>query len=450
MTADASSNRFVSLRTRILGPLAVTVAIAAVVVAFASYSLGSQLADRELERRRSALEETLANSSFPLGPSVLSRVAELTQSELITLDEGAASLHQTLSSDVPVPEGDGETVSSEGRDYVAFRIEVDSPETRQDRVHSVVLLFDREQIDLTRRSAALLPLATGLSTVVAIGLVTLAVTSRLVRRIGGLRESVGSIASGDFLTPIPKRANDELGQLGASVESMGKQLDALWSRVHRQQGEKLLHQMAGGLAHQMRNTLTGARMAVELYRAECPNKDEEGLSIAIHQIEQAEDHVHRLLMVAAGNEGKSRPMSVESCWQNVQRSLKPIADHLGVSQHWTISEDARGQELRDGPSWIAAATNLIHNAMQAGSEVSIDASVGDDRLLSLCVTDNGDGIPADIAEQIFEPFVTGRPEGLGLGLPVVRRAAEMLGGDVHWRRDKGQTKFVLIVEVTEV
>ena len=227
---------------------------------------------------------------------------------------------------------------------------------------------------------------------------------------------------------------------------MGKQLDTLWGRVHRQQGEKLLHQMAGGLAHQMRNTLTGARMAVELHQAECAHTDGEGLSIAIHQIEKAEDDVRRLLMVAAGREGQDKPMTVQQCWEDIRRSLSPIANHLNVQQKWALAEDAGRRQLRDGPMWIAAATNLIHNAMQAGSEVSISVSLEPGGQLSLVATDNGAGVPESIAEQVFEPFVTGRPEGLGLGLPVVRRAAESLGGEVTWQRVHNHTEFTLRVE----
>ncbi|MEO1523903.1 MAG: HAMP domain-containing sensor histidine kinase [Planctomycetota bacterium] len=447
---DAPSRRFQSLKTRILGPLAVTAGIAAMLIAFASYAIGSRSADRELRQRRVALERSLAQSNFPLGPTVLPRVSELTQTELITLDREGRRLHMTLESDVKIPTRSGETISAPaGRDYVAFRFATESPQTRQDRVHTVVLLFDREQIDTSRRNAALLPLVTGLSTVVAISLVTLVVTSRLVRRIGGLRESVRAISEGDFLTPVPESGEDELGSLGVSVASMGQQLETLWGQVHRQQGEKLLHQMAGGLAHQMRNTLTGARMAVELHRNECPLGEEEGLAVAIHQIEQAEQDVHRLLLVAAGREGKDRPMSVEECWHDIQRSLSPIANHLGVEHHWTLEDEARDRVLRDGPTWTAAATNLIHNAMQAGSTVTTVVTLDEPGELLLVITDDGDGIPDAIADDVFEPFVTGRPEGLGLGLPVVRRAAEYLGGCTEWRRVDGRTEFRMVVSTEE-
>jgi nitrogen-specific signal transduction histidine kinase len=46
-----------------------------------------------------------------------------------------------------------------------------------------------------------------------------------------------------------------------------------------------------------------------------------------------------------------------------------------------------------------------------------------------------------VAERLFEPFVSGKPEGVGLGLAVARQAAEAHGGTITWQREGGQTVF---------
>ncbi len=58
-----------------------------------------------------------------------------------------------------------------------------------------------------------------------------------------------------------------------------------------------------------------------------------------------------------------------------------------------------------------------------------------------CVRDSGPGPSAELAARLFEPFVTGKPEGTGLGLFVARQIAEDHGGSIRWQRCEGMTEF---------
>jgi nitrogen-specific signal transduction histidine kinase len=61
--------------------------------------------------------------------------------------------------------------------------------------------------------------------------------------------------------------------------------------------------------------------------------------------------------------------------------------------------------------------------------------------LLLEVLDSGPGPPAEIAAKLFEPFVTGKAEGVGLGLAVARQVVESHGGRISWDREGGRTRF---------
>ena len=81
-----------------------------------------------------------------------------------------------------------------------------------------------------------------------------------------------------------------------------------------------------------------------------------------------------------------------------------------------------------------AIDNLVLNAIQntpPGGAVEIAAERVADHL-RLRVRDTGQGVPAEIRERLFEPFVTGRPEGTGLGLVAVREIARAHGGEARF------------------
>ena len=407
-----------------------TALLAAVAVAVASYWLGDRWAQDDLQRRFSAIERSLADSSFPLNAMVLDTLADLTQTELVGTDSSGKVIYSTteLNADTRL-------------NFSAFTFSTKTESARRDRVAKVEVLFDKRHIDAIRGRATILPLVTGLSTVVALTSVTLLLSSRLVNRVGKLQRRVELVASGDFESTVSDDVDDEIGKLGGAVDSMAGQLKQLWNRINRQQSEKLLHQVAGGMAHQLRNSLTGARMAVEMHAKQFNVADDEGIGVAIHQIEVSEDYVRRLLLVGSGQQDEDRPANIRLCFEDVRRSFSPIAKHLNVSVDWYIDDTVNTQMIQDGPTWVAAAGNLIHNAIQAGDNVRVELSEVDTSRIRLSVSDNGDGIPESVVAELFEPFVTSKPEGMGLGLSVVRRAAERLHGEVRWSRENDRTIF---------
>jgi signal transduction histidine kinase len=79
--------------------------------------------------------------------------------------------------------------------------------------------------------------------------------------------------------------------------------------------------------------------------------------------------------------------------------------------------------------------NLVRNAIEAASgqadgEVSVSARRSGNQVI-VDVTDNGPGVADDLRDRLFEPFVTGKPGGTGLGLALCQRLAERMGGEVQ-------------------
>ena len=119
------------------------------------------------------------------------------------------------------------------------------------------------------------------------------------------------------------------------------------------------------------------------------------------------------------------------------------ATHAGVTldrgSPTGLTLPARRDSLR------AALVNLVLNAIDAagrGGAVRLDI-VAEQGHVSLVVEDTGPGPPPALATTIHEPFVTGKPEGVGLGLAVANAVAEEHGGTLSWIRESGRTRFAV-------
>ena len=104
--------------------------------------------------------------------------------------------------------------------------------------------------------------------------------------------------------------------------------------------------------------------------------------------------------------------------------------------------------------------NLLQNALEAAGSNAVDASDSrssprvrievacDDQRHVVCrVGDTGPGPAAELAALVFEPFVTDKPDGTGLGLSVVRQIAEEHGAELSWRRVGEMTEFSVLFSV---
>jgi signal transduction histidine kinase len=88
--------------------------------------------------------------------------------------------------------------------------------------------------------------------------------------------------------------------------------------------------------------------------------------------------------------------------------------------------------------------NLLTNAVEAagkGGHVEVTVDQPRDGSCVIEVSDSGPGPAPNVARRLSQPFVTGKSDGVGLGLFVARQAAEAHGGRLDWRRENGQTCF---------
>src|SRR5262249_8744838 len=180
-----------------------------------------------------------------------------------------------------------------------------------------------------------------------------------------------------------------------------------------------------------------------LHARECNgHADPESLAVALRQLALVEVHLKRFLDLGRSTDLRREPCALMAVLDQAVALLGPQCRHAGIDLRW--------QPPPEGPTLLADAgelghlfVNVIGNAVEAAGpggwvEVAMQA---DGPQAVVTVTDSGRGPPREVAERLFEPFVTGKPNGVGLGLAVARQVADAHGGSIRWRREADRTCF---------
>lgn len=441
------------LRYQLLVPFGAVTALALVALSALQAHLAALRTERQIEAQLDGIAETLRLASFPLTDAVLRQMRGLSGAEFLVADAARrviAASDPAFADSVLEDTGAGEirlrsAQEVGGASYFHASVPMRSNDGRTPG--SLLHVFYPEQNWREARWQAAMPscIVGG----VALGLVfaTGAVVARRVTRpIQQLQAQAARMAEGCF-EPIELPArHDELRDLVASVNSLARQMNSMIAAIKRTERYALLGQLSGGLAHHLRNTITGARLGVQLHQRRCPDADPEALAVAMRQLSLAEEQLQRFLAVGQ----PAPPRCVEFDFNTVLGELvsliEPSCRHRQVELRVLVENDSLPMSA-DPDQLKQLSLNLALNAIEAAAsggwvEIATCLLPGDN--LSVRVRDSGQGPPAELEDRMFEPFVTGKPDGIGLGLAVARQLAEANGGRLTFSRADA-TCFELIL-----
>jgi signal transduction histidine kinase len=450
---DASSGRFASpLRRQILLPVAGLVLIAVLVNTIAAAWLASRGTAQAALERQQQMAQVLAEANYPRSGAVLRQLSRLTGDHYITwdarrgvalatslpdIDEADIRLDLSRDSAGPLP-----AVQIGRTEYRASVLGVGSSAPDE----QIVVLTSVERGTRSRWLAIWPALAFGGVTLLLLIPLTVWLSRRLVRRVQILQQHVEAIAGGDFGRVMGLSGpDDEVRQLADRVNQLSLELRNLRETVVHSERVRVLGQLAAGVAHQLRNGLTGARLAIQLHGRRCATATpDSSLQVALRQLTLLEEEVRGLLSLGRREAETTRPVDLATLLQSVTELVQPVCEHAGVRLEAVIPAGlpaVPGQ--RD--ALRAAMLNLTLNGIEAagsGGAVRLSASVAADRAC-LRVEDSGAGPAGAVAGSLFEPFTTTKPEGLGLGLAIARQVAEDHRGGLSWSRTANRTCFEL-------
>ncbi|SNB47893.1 HAMP domain-containing sensor histidine kinase [Geobacter sp. DSM 9736] len=278
-----------------------------------------------------------------------------------------------------------------------------------------------------------------------------------------MAENMARVEKGDLSVRMKHEAPDEIGRLISSFDSMVGRLDTArkeLEQLHFQQMERAdrlasVGEMAAGIAHEIKNPLTGIASAISIIKDDFSPEDgrTEILNEVLEQVKRLDKTVNDLLFFG-------KPTPPEPAYTNINSVLKKTL--LFAAQHRGGKSVEKRLDLQDelppvyvDPKQIQQVfLNLMLNALQAmqGKGVlTVRTRLTDEegaRWICVSIADTGPGIPAPILDKIFIPFFTTKAQGTGLGLAICHKLIKQQGGEISVvSEDDVGTEFIVKLPV---
>jgi len=289
--------------------------------------------------------------------------------------------------------------------------------------------------------------------------ITIAIRRSILKTEEQVRETAAELG----LAIHPERAvpgyyprnDDPLEQMRVSASAVLNRLRQTERDALRAEQLAWVGQMAAGIAHEIRNPLMSIKLLVQ-----ATAERNGGNLFKPRDLEVLEEEIIRLEQIVSGFLDFARPPRLEprpvDVKELIQRTLDGIRARSELQGVSIVVEPTYGPTVASvDPNQLRQVLfNLLFNALDAqpqGGTISIRVAMEHtpDGIPELVMTveDRGTGIPPDLMERIFEPFVSTKESGLGLGLSICRRIAETHGGTLTATSSEQSTTFKMVLPV---
>jgi two-component system nitrogen regulation sensor histidine kinase NtrY len=255
--------------------------------------------------------------------------------------------------------------------------------------------------------------------------------SRPVRR---LTQALGMVAAGDLDARVAPGGSDEIGEAMTAFNHMADQLQQ--AREHLIQVTRLAswQALARKMAHEVKNSLTPIRLTMEEIISRGPNQDgaflEQASQIVADEVQTLEKRIRAFSQFAAEPPVEPREVDVNALVEERVSFLK--SSYPEVIYNMSLAPGSP-TAVADPDLIKGVLTNLLQNAAEAarpGGVVLARTALAGSKL-NIEVHDSGPGLSSQARSSLFEPTISFKKGGMGLGLSIARRSALLCGGDLQ-------------------
>jgi signal transduction histidine kinase len=217
-------------------------------------------------------------------------------------------------------------------------------------------------------------------------------------------------------------------------EALAKRVERLEEQALQAEKLKAVSTLAAGMAHEIKGPLTGLMAYTEFLPERHQDKEfvEDCHRVFTQELKRIHGFVQDVLSFAKPKPPKFEPIDIGSLISSTVNLLS--GELLKHRVQWAINCQHNGSTVQaDSNQLRQVLINLIQNACEAmpqGGSLTI-ATQANNGHLELTISDTGEGMPKELLPKIFDPFVTTKDSGNGLGLAMVRSIIQSHRGTIH-------------------
>jgi two-component system nitrogen regulation sensor histidine kinase NtrY len=251
-------------------------------------------------------------------------------------------------------------------------------------------------------------------------------------------------------TPLPERARavatPEFESLRSALRDMAEALTEARRREIERERLAVFSETARRVAHEIKSPLTAMRLALaQLQRTE-DDPENSPCRVLQEEIERLDVMAREFSEFGRLPEGPVAAIALEELVESVVETTVPPDTKVQYEVAEGLSVEGHYEPMR------RTLQNLVRNALDADptgpAGIRIDVAPGPAGGIRMTVTDHGRGVPDSAKQHIFDPYVTTKKSGTGLGLAVVRQTIEAHGGRV-WVEDTAGGGATFVIELPE-
>ncbi len=199
---------------------------------------------------------------------------------------------------------------------------------------------------------------------------------------------------------------------------------------------KLIRTLTAGLAHALRNPLNSATLQLAIAERRAHRLPSQSRQAVLEPLTHAREEIGRVgtllsefLELAVVRQLELQSVAITPLLERIAEAVRPELERRRITLE--LGEPSPASAFAESDALEQAITNVVDNALDAvadGGNIGISVEITNENDIAVHVDDNGPGVAPEDRARIFEPFITSKPTGSGLGLPIAQTVVTQIGG----------------------